>query len=121
MSSDEWKMVIVVRRDLKLSKGKMAAQVAHAAVTLALQKRTREDGKRFRDWYDDGQRKVVLYVPTEPDLVPLLAHARSIGLMTALIRDAGHTEIPAGTVTCLGIGPGKDAEIEPITGHLRLA
>lgn len=113
------KMVIVARNDLKLGKGKLAAQVGHAAVDCAL-KAMRHDRRTFDAWHDAGQKKAVLKVAAEKDLYPLKALAERAGLSTALIKDAGHTEIPAGTVTVLGIGPGDDTTIDKVTGHLSL-
>lgn len=112
-------MVLVVRKDLALSKGKLAAQAAHAAVecTLKAQKYARD---ALADWLDEGQRKVVVKVPDEAALYPLKTAAEREGLCTALIRDAGHTEIPAGTVTVLGIGPGPSAAVDKVTAHLSL-
>jgi peptidyl-tRNA hydrolase, PTH2 family len=113
------KMVIVTRKDLDLSKGKLAAQVGHAAVecTLKAMRHAKDD---CEEWLDEGQMKAVLKVPTEKDLYPLKVAAERAGLTTALITDAGHTEIPAGTVTVLGIGPGRESVIDKVTGHLSL-
>jgi PTH2 family peptidyl-tRNA hydrolase len=113
------KMVIVVRRDLDLSKGKLAAQVSHAAVDCAF-KASRYDAKAFEAWRREGQKKAVLKVDREQDYYPLKEAAERAGLSTALIKDAGHTEIPAGTVTVLGIGPGDELTIDKVTGHLSL-
>jgi peptidyl-tRNA hydrolase, PTH2 family len=115
----EYKLVVVTRKSLKLSPGKLAAQVAHAAVTCAL--RAEEDHPRiFKRWLDEGQKKVVVKVETEKDFYPLREHAQTLDLPVALIQDAGHTEIPAGTVTVLGIGPGPAATVDRVTGHLPL-
>lgn len=113
------KMVVVVRRDLRLSKGKLAAQVAHAAVDCAF-KAHKYDRRGFDAWKAAGQKKTVLKVDSEEDYHPLKAAAERAGLSTALIKDAGHTEIPAGTVTVLGIGPGDETTIDKVTGHLSL-
>lgn len=115
----EHKLVVVTIRSLRLSPGKLAAQVAHAAVTCALECQ-RRDEKRFRRWMADGQKKVVVRVEAEKELYPLKVAAEDADLIVALIQDAGHAEIPAGTVTCLGIGPGDDKEVDRITGHLAL-
>jgi peptidyl-tRNA hydrolase, PTH2 family len=112
-------MVIVARQDLALSKGKLAAQVAHAAVECVL-KAQRYDRDALTAWLDEGQKKSVLKVASEKELHPLMDAARRAGLSTALIKDAGHTEIPAGTVTVLGIGPGDEITIDKVTGHLSL-
>lgn len=113
------KMVIVVRGDLKLSAGKMAAQVAHAAVNCALAAKKRTPDW-FDRWYSEGQRKVVVKVPNLEDLYEVKSNAEALHLVTSLITDAGMTEIPPNTVTCLGIGPGPQEVVDKVTGHLKL-
>ncbi len=114
-----YKMVIITRKDLDLSKGKLAAQVAHAAVdcTLKAQKYSKD---ALAEWLSMGAMKAVLKVQTENEFYALKLAAEKAGLCTALIADAGHTEIPAGTVTVLGIGPGKESTVDKVTGHLSL-
>ncbi len=115
----EYKLVVAVRKDIKLSPGKMAAQVAHAAVSCALKaKKSKPDW--FDAWYSEGQRKVVVKVQSEKDLIKLMNLAEDRRLTTALIVDAGLTEIPPGTVTCLGIGPAPEKNVDEITGNLPL-
>ncbi len=113
------KMVIVARKDLDLSKGKLAAQAGHAAVECVL-KAQRYAKEELADWLDHGAMKAVLKVPNEAAFYELKQAAERAGLTTALIKDAGHTEIPAGTVTVLGIGPGPAAAVDKVTGHLSL-
>lgn len=108
------KQVIVVRKDLKLSKGKLAAQVAHASVSAA------EKSKFSREWMAGGQKKSVLKCDDLEELLLIHAKAKKSGLPTTLIRDAGKTEIPTGTITCVGIGPAKEEDIDKITGELTL-
>ena len=115
----EYKLVIVVRTDLGLSKGKMAAQVSHAAVNCAL-KSKKSDSSNFTKWFRDGQKKVVVKVSGESDLRKLQQHARDVGLISSLITDAGLTEVPPGTVTCLGIGPALESTIDAVTGNCSL-
>jgi PTH2 family peptidyl-tRNA hydrolase len=114
-----YKLVVITRQDLKLSAGKTAVQVAHAAVTCALQSKKR-DPDTFREWYEEGQKKVVVKAPDLKALYELKAQAEDLGLVTSLIQDAGLTEIPAGTVTVLGIGPARDRDVDRVTGHLSL-
>ena len=113
------KMVIAVRKDLKLSTGKMAAQVAHAAVNCALVSKRRKSSW-FEDWYWEGQKKVVVKVKSLDELMRLKVEAEDAGLVTSLITDAGLTELPPNTTTCLGIGPAPDDAIDKVTGHLGL-
>lgn len=114
-----YKLVIVVRRDLKLSAGKMAAQVAHAAVDCALRSKA-DDERSFKKWKIEGQKKVVVRVDSERDLHELKMAADAHDLVTSLISDAGLTEVPPGTVTVLGIGPAANAQVDQITGRLPL-
>ena len=115
----EYKMVIAVRKDLKLSTGKMAAQVAHAAVNCAFASK-RKKADWFNTWYDEGQKKVVVKVSSLDELLRLKVQAEDAGLVTSLITDAGMTELPPHTTTCLGIGPAPDSVIDKVTGHLGL-
>lgn len=109
-----FKQVIVVRTDVKLSKGKLAAQVAHAAVTAA------DKSSLKSEWMREGQKKSVVKCSDLEELIDIKERADRKGLVTALIEDAGHTQIPSGTVTCLGVGPAKEKEIDDVTGHLKL-
>lgn len=114
-----YKIVIAVRKDLKLSQGKLAVQVAHASVLCAL-KAKREKRRWFNNWLKEGQRKVVVRAEDREELTELKRNAESKGLITALIEDAGLTEIPPGTVTCLGIGPAPSNIVDEVTGSLQL-
>jgi len=111
--------VIAVRSDLELSKGKLAVQAAHAAVMATLDAKAHHR-KWFTEWWGEGQKKVVVRGGTLAALHALRAKAHSMGLTTALVEDAGLTELPPGTVTCLGIGPGPNAIVDQITGSLKL-
>jgi peptidyl-tRNA hydrolase, PTH2 family len=115
----ELKQVIVVRSDLKMGKGKLAAQAAHASLTAAEQAADRHE-RWFNEWKATGQAKVVVKVQSEEELQELFRRARSMKLPAALIQDAGRTQLEPGTVTCLGIGPAPDGDVDPITGKLKL-
>ena len=115
----EVKMVLVVRGELRLTSGKMAAQVAHAAVMLAERAATRERNL-LEAWRQQGQRKIVLVVERLDELERLERAARARGVLTAWVDDAGLTEVPAGTRTVLGIGPARSTDIDPVTGALDL-
>lgn len=110
------KQVILVNEALGLPRGKLAAQVAHAAVEAFLIAAPESQ----RTWLSDGMPKVVLCGESESELFELEKRARDAGLPVALIRDAGHTVVPAGTVTCLGIGPAEDKRINRLTGDKAL-
>ena len=116
----QFKLAIVVRDDLKMSPGKLAAQVAHAAVTCALEAKARKP-KWFAEWYSEGQRKVVLRVRDLEELKVLANKAKHAGLTNTIIADAGLTELPPNTATCLGVGPAPEGDVDKITGSLPLA
>jgi len=113
------KMVLVVRTDLGMQKGKVAAQCAHAAV-MCYKKALAEQPKILSSWETLGQTKVCLKVGSEDELLQLAGLAREAGLVNAVVRDAGRTQVEAGSFTVLGIGPGPVSQMEGITGHLRL-
>jgi PTH2 family peptidyl-tRNA hydrolase len=119
MDEFEYKQVIVFRGDLKLSKGKIAAQAGHAAVSAAEEAR-----KRHRGWWDawlfEGQRKIAIKVKDEKELLELEEAAEDLGLPNALIVDRGLTEIPPDTITCLGIGPAPAEKVDRLTADLPL-
>jgi peptidyl-tRNA hydrolase, PTH2 family len=110
------KLALVVRTDLGMGRGKIAAQVAHAAVAAVL-------GSAEADlaaWLAEGQPKVVLKVATGERLLDLAGQARAGGLAVEIVRDAGRTQVPAGTPTCCAIGPAADARIDLVTAQLSL-
>ncbi len=112
----EYKQVILVREDLKLTKGKMSAQASHASVGAVL-KSHKDDIKK---WQDQGMKKVILRVKNLEELHAYKQKAEDAGLVVALITDAGHTHLAPGTPTCLGIGPDREEKIDTVTGTLSL-
>ncbi len=115
----KYKMIIIVRDDLKLSCGKTAAQASHAAVDCAFLAK-KNHSKWFSKWKKEGGKKVVVRVDNLEGLLDLEKIAKSKKLPSCLITDAGLTEVPPNTVTCLGIGPAPNELIDSITGDLPL-
>ncbi|KAF9102768.1 hypothetical protein BGX29_004203 [Mortierella sp. GBA35] len=116
---EEYKMVLIVRSDLNMGKGKAAAQCCHA--TLANYKElAKKSPKTLARWEYFGQAKVTLKVDNEEDMLLLQAQAMSIGLAAHSIRDAGRTQIAAGSRTVLAVGPGPISVVNSITGKLKL-
>lgn len=113
-----YKQVIVVRADLGMGKGKIAAQCAHASVA-AFEKAMRETPDAVEEWKATGQQKSVLKVANKMELLELFENVKK-KFPTALIRDAGLTQIAEGEITCIGIGPAEEREIDKYTGRLKL-
>jgi len=113
------KMVLVVRTDLGMGKGKAAAQCAHAALDC-YRKAVKRHQAALTAWETTGQAKVCLKTDSEEALLELASKAKSNGINWAIVRDAGRTQVESGSLTVLGIGPAKVEEIDKITGHLKL-
>ena len=110
------KQAILVRQDLKLPKGKLAVQVAHAAVDATLISYP----KLVKEWKDQGMKKVVLKVKDLNELKEYHKKALSLNLKVTIIRDAGLTTVKPGTVTCLAIGPDSEEKIDRVIKYLKL-
>ena len=140
-SSYRAKQMIVMRRDLKMRKGKIAAQAGQAceeAVLMALVREGRGadlqatdnwawlyhdegDVTPLTEWFDAGVAKVCVYVDSEEELLDLAERGRELGFVVALVRDAGHTEFHGEpTFTCLAFEPLPAEKIDPLTGDLPL-
>lgn len=111
---EEYKQVILLRQDLKLPKGKACAQVAHASVEAVL----KSDKDIVKKWHNEGMKKIILKVKDEKELYKYMQMAKDNGLKTAVITDAGKTVVAPGTVTCCGIGPATETDIDAVTGKL---
>ena len=135
------KQMIVMRRDLKMRKGKIAAQAGHACVEATLMALVREgrggelrasedwawlehaedDVTPLTNWFDAGVAKVCVYVDSEDELLDLAVRGRKLGFAVALVRDAGMTEFHGEpTYTCLAFEPLPAEKIDPLTGELPL-
>jgi PTH2 family peptidyl-tRNA hydrolase len=119
MGRVDFKQVIVVRRDLGMGTGKIAAQVAHAAVMAAEKTKDRKP-EWFEEWFSKGQAKVVVKVSSMDELIEVRKRAESLHLPVVQVQDSGLTQIPPGTTTCIGIGPGPSDQIDKVTRDLKL-
>lgn len=113
----EVKLAVVVRADLGLGRGKIAAQVAHAAVAAVLANLGQDD---FAAWLRDGQPKVILKVTTLEQLQDVVRRAQAAGLPIELVHDAGRTQVRPGTLTCCAVGPAESHRIDAVTAGLPL-
>jgi PTH2 family peptidyl-tRNA hydrolase len=112
----EYKQVIVIRSDLKLSKGKLSVQAAHAS----LEAYKKADKRVCSEWESSGSKKVVVKIEDLKGLMEIYEEAKKAGLPTSLIKDAGRTELPPGTITSVCIGPAHEKDIDKITGKLKM-
>ena len=119
MGEFEYKQVLVFRTDLQMSKGKIAAQAGHAAVSAA-QDAFVHHKKWWETWMYEGQRKIAVKVTDAKELGELEEAAEDLGLPHALIVDRGLTQLPEGTITCLGLGPAPAEKLDRLTGKLKL-
>lgn len=143
VSDEEIKMVLVVRKDLKMGAGKVAAQCAHAAVASvemlsSLREKSHEgieccgsasesrssSSSLWHDWFClwrySGYSKVVLQCPGENDLITIARKSKEASLPFYVVRDAGRTQVAAGSKTVLAVGPAPKSVVDSITGHLKL-
>ena len=117
--TDTTKMVLVVRKDLKLGKGKLAAQCAHGACKAADIARV-ETPHVYEKWDGGSYAKVCLRVDSLGELEHLHLTAVGVGLPCFLVSDEGRTQIEAGTITMLAIGPAEKEDIDAVCGGLKL-
>ncbi|KAJ3097391.1 Peptidyl-tRNA hydrolase protein 2, mitochondrial [Phlyctochytrium planicorne] len=117
--SGEWKMVLCIRTDLEMGKGKVAAQCGHATLAAYIES-AKTDPKGLKRWENSGQPKITLKCPNEDEMLELQKKARSLGIVAKVIRDAGRTQIAAGSKTVLAVGPGPKKLVDEVTGHLKL-
>ncbi len=122
-SKEELKLVLCVRTDLGMGKGKIAAQASHATLanyTYLLHNQHPSPSPLLQRWARYGQAKIALQVHSEEQLLELQATAMSLGLCARVVRDAGRTQIRAGEATVLGVGPGPKGVVDMVTGGLKL-
>lgn len=110
------KQVMIIRTDIKMSKGKLAAQCCHGAIGAYQNTNT----AKIRNWEAEGSKKIVLKIASVQKLFELKEIAKRLNVPNYLVKDAGRTEIPASTITCLAIGPDEDEIVDKITQDLKL-
>ncbi|KON28026.1 peptidyl-tRNA hydrolase [miscellaneous Crenarchaeota group archaeon SMTZ-80] len=119
MSNIEYKLAIIVRKDLRMGKGKIAAQASHASV-IASERIKKINANWWESWINRGQRKIVLKIESKIDLFKIKEEAEKTGLPTSIVQDSGLTQLEPGTVTCIAIGPAPSKLIDKITKELSL-
>lgn len=108
-----------IRNDLKMQKGKVAAQCGHAAVA-AYAKGLTVAPKMVKRWMTYGGTKITLKLDSEEDLLKLEKAAKKLNLITSVVRDAGQTQVAPGSRTVIAIGPAPQTMLNKVTGHLKL-
>ena len=116
---EQYKMVIVVRADLKMGIGKIAAQVGHA-VLGAYKHALKVNPTKVMHWDENGGAKIVLKVKNEAELKEVAENARKDGISVHMVQDAGKTQVEPGTLTVCGVGPDETSLIDKHTGKLQL-
>ena len=111
--------VIVVRNDLKMKPGKVAAQVGHG-VLGAYKIACRQYPQDVQAWEEIGQMKVVVRCESEKELLDVYNHALKAGIAAEYIKDAGRTQVAPGSITVCAVGPGRADLVDQVTGHLKL-
>ena len=111
-----YKQVLILRKDLDMGKGKLITHCVHAAIG-AMRK---IDEDIIAKWESEGSKKVVLKVSSLQEMKQIESKLKKVNMPYFLVKDAGLTQLKAGTVTALGIGPVDEKKIDNITGKLKL-
>lgn len=122
--NEECKLVLVVRTDLGMTKGKIAAQCSHATLacykTLSRKAPNSPEGQLLKRWERNGQAKIAVQIKSQDEMMVLMGKARSLGLTAEVIQDAGRTQIEPGSLTVMGVGPAPKSLVDQVTGGLKL-
>jgi peptidyl-tRNA hydrolase, PTH2 family len=119
MTQAPYKMLLCVNTELRMGKGKMAAQCGHAAVGC-YQRAMRHCPNAVRAWERTGCAKIAVQCASAHEFEELVVHARARGIPWYLVEDAGRTQIAAGSRTVLGLGPAPVSVFVGVTDHLKL-
>lgn len=124
------KQVIVIRKDLKMRKGKMAAQAAHASMKVFLDRmeycdhgdmKINDITSEMEEWINGMFTKIVVGIDSEIAMLDIYVAATMKKIPCALVKDAGLTEFNGEeTNTCIALGPAKAEDIDYFTSDLKL-
>jgi len=118
-NSEPCKLVLGVRMDLKMEKGKIAAQCCHATLG-AYEHAVKHHPEHVRMWKRNGQAKITVKINSDKEMTELFEKAKAAGITAHIVVDAGRTQIAAGSKTILAIGPAPNRVIDTVTGNLKL-
>jgi len=122
--NDKVKQVIVMRKDLNLSKGRLVTQGAHASIAFLTDLIKEYEGEQIqlteaqKEWVYGTFYKICVDVDSEKELLDIGYNAVMIGLSVKYIEETNGFDKP--TITCLAIGPDYSSKIDPVTKHLKL-
>ena len=122
--NDKVKQVIVMRKDLNLSKGRLVTQGAHASIAFLTDLIKEYNGEPLslteaqKEWVYGTFYKICLSVNSEKELLDIGYQAVILGLSVKYIEETTGFDKP--TITCLAIGPDYSSKIDPVTKHLKL-
>ena len=111
------KMALVVRTDLKMKPGKVAAQCCHSCLGAYRQNRNQD---LMRRWLHEGEKIVTLKIGSEQELMALYNKARTLDVNAFYIEDFGLTQVAEGSKTVLAMGPDSNPKIDTLVGDLKL-
>lgn len=111
-----YKCVVIIRNDLKISKGKVIAQTSHGIVNMILNC----NKNKISNWRDNGEKIVSVKVNDITTMLKVIEISERKGVYNYMVVDAGHTEVQPNTPTVCIIGPDTDTKIEKLTGQLKL-
>eukprot|EP01084_Bolivina_argentea_P184931 318937_1 len=114
------KLILCVRKDLKMGRGKIAAQCSHATLGVVKDIEDENDDVLLQIWRNYGQPKIVTKVDSWGEMKELNKKAQAANIATHIVCDAGKTHVPSGSYTVLAIGPAPDSLLDGITSHLKL-
>ena len=127
------KQVIVVRKDLNMSPGKMAAQVAHASLKAFklhmknlgkghdnIEAIDYKENKQLLEWQNTGETKIVVGAKNHAEFDRVRINAQRADVLVAVVIDEGRTELEPQTITCMALGPAPNDVMDGITGKLQL-
>jgi PTH2 family peptidyl-tRNA hydrolase len=117
---ESMKMILVVRTDLGMGAGKIAAQCVHAALGAVRQLQAAGKQAEVDRWAATGEAAITLQVSSLTEMIQLDQRARQAGLTSHIVADAGRTQVAAGSQTVLAVGPAAVSVINDVTRHLKL-
>ncbi|MFN3909663.1 MAG: peptidyl-tRNA hydrolase Pth2 [Candidatus Anstonellaceae archaeon] len=118
-TNKELKQTLIIRTDLKMGKGKIASQIAHASV-LGYYYVMQQNPKLAKTWFETGMKKIVLKIESLEKLLEIYKEAKNKKIPAFLVKDAGKTQVESMTITSLCLGPDYEDKIDLIAGRLKL-